>query len=114
MFVALMGKVYWASSDGLTVVRRVCTGHLQMSPGASGNTAPALEGADAKSPMQIAGLGPNQRCLVCRLVAVSLRLSCSCVCSLVADVFCSSRTFVVQLFCVLFARQLKVNNMQVF
>ena len=44
-----------------------------MSLGAAGNTAPALEGADAKSLMQIGALGDNQRCLVCRLVAGSLQ-----------------------------------------
>ena len=59
MSVSLMCKVYWASSDGLTIVLRVCMGHLQMSPGASGNTAPALEGADAKSPCRLQGLVPT-------------------------------------------------------
>ena len=48
-----------------------------MSLGAAGNTGPALEGADAKCPMQVAARGANQRYLVCRLVAVNLQLNCS-------------------------------------
>ena len=37
----------------------------------------ALEGANAKSPMQIAALCAIQQCLVCRLVPVLLQFVCS-------------------------------------